>query len=60
MYSSRARVVAHAHYRRDDMAAILAGLSSLWAEKLETLGLAMLVCAFWGLVLYAAVSYGLH
>ncbi len=60
MYSTRARVAVHPRYHRDDLAAVLASLSSLWAEKIETLGLGILVCAFWGVVLYAAIYYGLR
>lgn len=60
MYPSRDQVVLRPHYRRDDLAAVVARLSSVGSEKMETLGLGILVCAFWGLVLYAAVSYGLH
>ncbi len=60
MYPSRDRVAPRLHYHRDDLAAVLASLSSVCAEKMETLGLGILVCAFWALVLYAAVFYGLR
>lgn len=60
MDRSRDQAAVRPHYRRDDLTAVLASLSAVCSEKMETLGLGILVCAFWGLVLYAAVSYGLH
>lgn len=60
MYSTRTRVAARSHYHYDDLAVIVAGLTSRWSNTIETLGLGILVCAFWGLVLFAAVAYGLR
>lgn len=60
MHLFRGQAALHPHYRRDDLAAVLASLSAVCSEKIEALGLGILVCAFWGLVLYAAISYGLR
>lgn len=60
MYSIRTRTATRSHYHYDDLAVILAGLASRWSDTAETLGLGILVCAFWGLVLFAAVAYGLR
>lgn len=44
---------------RDDFVAVLVQLAPAGERYGEALGLYLLVCAFWGLVVYAAVAFAL-
>lgn len=60
MQVSHDRVATHPRYRHNDLAHVLSHVVPSSSGKLETVALGFLVCTFWGLVLYAALAFGLH
>lgn len=50
---------ASVHYRRDDLTAMLdLALPRIWS-RVEAVSLWLLVAAFWGFIIYAALVYAL-
>ena len=48
------------HYRRDDFVAALRYVLPRIGDRVDLIGLYMLVCVFWGLVVYAAVAFAVQ
>jgi hypothetical protein len=46
-------------YQRDEFVAVVQQILPKITSRLESAGLFVLVCMFWGLLLYAAVQYAL-
>jgi hypothetical protein len=47
-------------YRRDDFVAVVEHLVPLANRQLERLGLYILVCAFWALIIYSALTFAVQ
>ncbi len=60
MQASHERVASHPRYHHNDLVETLSSLLPAWTGNIETVALGVLVCAFWGLILYAALAFGLR